>query len=133
MLLPDFSDASWFFVAALVIFIVVIGRYFLVAGLFYAIFYLWFPVKWAQRKINQKAYKQNQFKKEVKWSMITALMFGLSGAVLLVLWQKGFTKVYIKVTDYPLWWMPVSLLIAMLLHETYYYWLHRWMHAPKIF
>jgi sterol desaturase/sphingolipid hydroxylase (fatty acid hydroxylase superfamily) len=51
----------------------------------------------------------------------------------LILWQKGFTKVYLDATEYPLWWMPVSLLIAMLLHETYYYWLHRWMHKPAIF
>ncbi|HVF80944.1 MAG TPA: sterol desaturase family protein, partial [Flavisolibacter sp.] len=31
------------------------------------------------------------------------------------------------------WWLPVSLTIALLVHETYYYWLHRWMHHPKVF
>ncbi len=133
MNLPDFSNPLWFFVAALVMFAIIIGRYFLIAGLFYILFYLWFPKKWVHRKINLKTYKQNQFKKEVKWSMITALLFALAGAVLLVLWQKGITKVYTTVTDYALWWLPVSLLIAMLLHETYYYWLHRWMHHPAIF
>jgi Delta7-sterol 5-desaturase len=34
---------------------------------------------------------------------------------------------------YPLWWAPLSLAVAMLAHETYYYWLHRWMHQPRIF
>lgn len=28
---------------------------------------------------------------------------------------------------------PLSFLIAIVLHETYYYWLHRWMHLPKIY
>jgi len=27
----------------------------------------------------------------------------------------------------------VSLFISMLIHETYYYWLHRWMHIPSVF
>ncbi|MER3470708.1 MAG: sterol desaturase family protein [Chitinophagaceae bacterium] len=114
-------------------FIVVIGRYVLVAGLFYATFYVWFPKKWQQRKINDRSYKKDQFKKEVSWSCITAGLFALSGTITGILWQKGYTKVYLNATDYPLWWLPVSLLIAMVLHETYYYWLHRWMHQPKIF
>ena len=133
MELPDFSQPLWFFVATLVIFAVVIGRYLLIAGLFYGIFYLWFPSHWHQRKINAKAYKPNQFQKEVKWSTVTAVIFALSGAITLVLWQKGLTKVYTDIHEYPLWWLPLSLVISLLLHETYYYWLHRWMHYPKIF
>jgi sterol desaturase/sphingolipid hydroxylase (fatty acid hydroxylase superfamily) len=32
-----------------------------------------------------------------------------------------------------LWWLPVSFLLSLLIHETYYYWVHRWMHQPRIF
>ena len=131
--LPDFSQPLYFLLATLVVFTVVVGRYFLIAGLFHAVFYLWKPVRFQQRKINIKNYKKDQFKKEIKWSMVTALLFAVAGSIMLVLWQKGFTKVYLDVNEYPLWWLPVSLFIAMLLHETYYYWLHRWMHHPRIF
>ena len=131
--LPDFSDPLWFGAATAVVFAVVIGRYLAIAGLFYGVFYLWFPHKWQQRKINNRSYKTGQFKREVKWSMFTALLFAVAGAAMLVLWQKGYTQVYLNTGDYAWWWMPASLLIAMLLHETYYYWLHRWMHHPKIF
>jgi sterol desaturase/sphingolipid hydroxylase (fatty acid hydroxylase superfamily) len=133
MQLPDFTDPLWFLVTTLVVFAVVIGRYFLIAGLFYGVFYLWYPHRWKERKINERSYKQGQFRKEVGWSIITAAIFAVSGAATMVLWQKGYTKVYLEVGDYPLWWLPVSLLVAMLLHETYYYWLHRWMHHPKVF
>lgn len=133
MHLPDFSQPLWFALATLIIFAVVIGRYFLIAGLFHGLFYLWFPQRWQSRQVNQSKYKPGQFRREVKWSVITALLFALAGSGLLVLWQKGYTKVYLSIHDYPLWWLPVSLIIAMLLHETYYYWLHRWMHQPKIF
>ena len=133
MQLPDFSQPLWFVVATLVIFAVVIGRYFLIAGAFHAVFFMWAPKRFSQRKINSRDYKPRQFRREVAWSLITALLFAVAGSGLLVLWQKGYTKVYLDVHDYPLWWLPVSLAIAMLLHETYYYWLHRWMHRPRIF
>lgn len=131
--LPDFTQPLWFAIATLVIFLVVVGRYLLIAGLFHLIFYVWYPQRWLQRKINHRGYKTGQFRKEVKWSMITALLFALAGSIMLALWQNGYTKVYTNVNDYPLWWLPLSLFIALLAHETYYYWLHRWMHHPKVF
>jgi sterol desaturase/sphingolipid hydroxylase (fatty acid hydroxylase superfamily) len=133
MELPDLSQPVWFLVAVLVVFAVVIGRYFLIAGLFYAIFYKWSKARWQVRKINDRDYKDGQFRKEVSWSMITAGIFAVSGAAMGLLWQKGYTKIYADVNDYPLWLLPVSLLIALFVHETYYYWLHRWMHHPSIF
>src|SRR5688572_22800471 len=119
MQLPDLSHPLWFFVAVAVVFAVVIGRYLLIAGLFYSFFYLWRPTQWQQRKINERSYKKGQFKKEVFWSTVTALIFAFSGAITALLWQQGFTKVYLDVHDYPLWWLPLSLAVAMLVHETY--------------
>jgi Delta7-sterol 5-desaturase len=131
--LPDFSQPLWFLALTAVVFAIVVGRYFLIAGLFHLAFYRWQPKRWEQRKISTKAYKKDQFRKEVQWSMITALLFAVAGAAMGVLWQKGYTRIYTDVAEYPLWWLPVSLGVAMLLHETYYYWLHRWMHHPKVF
>jgi sterol desaturase/sphingolipid hydroxylase (fatty acid hydroxylase superfamily) len=133
MILPDVSQPAVFLWVTLVIFAIVIGRYLLIAGIFHAVFYLWYPEKWAARKISKRAYKPDQFRKEIKWSTITASLFAVSGTLLLLMWQKGFTKVYFDVNEYPLWWLPLSLLVAMLVHETYYYWLHRAMHHPKLF
>jgi sterol desaturase/sphingolipid hydroxylase (fatty acid hydroxylase superfamily) len=133
MQLPDFLNPLWFLFITAIFFAIITGRYFLFAGLFYSIFYLWFPKKWALRKLNKKNYKTDQFKREVKWSMITALIFSLSGAITMILWQKGFTKIYTDLNLYGWWYLPCSLVILMVLHETYYYWLHRWMHKPKVF
>jgi lathosterol oxidase len=133
MQLPDLSNPLWFTVATVVVFAVVIGRYFLVAGLFYLVFHKWRKNQWQSRKINSRAYSHGQFKKEVGWSMFTAFLFAITGATMGLAWQKGLLKVYTDINDYPLWWVPASLMIALVLHETYYYWLHRWMHVPKIF
>jgi Delta7-sterol 5-desaturase len=133
MHLPDASQPYWFLVATIVMFVVVIGRYVLIAGLFHAVFHLWFPERWRERKVMNRDYKTSQLKKEVFWSSITAFIFAVSGAFTLWLWQKGYTKIYFDLHAYPLWWLLLSLAISMVLHETYYYWLHRWMHHPSVF
>lgn len=133
MRLPDFTSPIGFISTTLILFLIIIGRYFLVAGMFYTIFYRWYPYRWNSRKINHKKYKSGQFRKEVTWSCITAMIFSLSGTITLILWQKGFTKVYLNWSDYPIWWIPLSLVLSLIVHETYYYWVHRWMHLPKVF
>jgi Delta7-sterol 5-desaturase len=131
--LPDFSSPLGFLILSGLFFLVVTGRYLLIAGIFYGVFYKWFPEKWQYRKINNRNYKKQQFKKEVSWSMTTALIFSIAGALTVVLWQQGFTKVYLNINEYGWWYLPVSLFISMFLHETYYYWVHRWMHRPAVF
>lgn len=131
--LPDFFSAYWFFLLTVIFFLIITGRYFLVAGIFYLVCYVWFPSKFEQRKINKKKYKKDQLKKEIKWSIITSFLFSITGAMMVILWQKGFTKVYTEVDLYGWWYLPLSLVIFMLAHESYYYWLHRWMHRPAVF
>jgi sterol desaturase/sphingolipid hydroxylase (fatty acid hydroxylase superfamily) len=133
MNLPDFTSFYWLIMLMIIFFVVITGRYFLIAGLFYFIFYVWFPEKWKQRKISQKEYKKGQLKKEIKWSMISAVIFSITGALTVILWQKGHTKIYTEPDAYGWWYLPASLIIFMFLQETYYYWIHRWMHIPSVF
>lgn len=130
---PDFADPLVFFIITIVVFLVVIGRYFLVAGLFQLWFYRWNKEKWAKRWLGKKELDKKQFYTELKWSMVTASIFAFAGSFTAILWQRGLTKIYLDLHDYPLWYLPISLLASMLIHETYYYWLHRWMHKPAVF
>ena len=114
-------------------FLVVVGRYILIAGLFHFWFCIWKKDKWTNRSLSKKKIDQKQFNSEIKWSVITSLIFAVAGSFTALLWQKGYTRLYIDTDKYALWYMPVSLLISMFVHENYYYWLHRWMHQPKIF
>jgi len=131
--MPDFSRPENFLLATLVVFVIVVGRYFLIAGLFQ----WWFRAvkydKWESRNLSKKQIDKRQFYNEIKWSIVTSLIFAVAGSITVVLWQKGYTKLYLDVREYGLLYLPVSLIISMLIHETYYYWLHRWMHKPTIF
>ncbi len=133
MNLPDFTSGYWPLVLTGIFFLVITARYFLVAGIFYLVFYTWFRFKFEMRKINKADYKPGQFKKEIKYSLISSLIFAIAGTLTVILWQKGFTKVYTKIDWYGWWYLPASLLIYMFLQETYYYWIHRWMHIPAVF
>ncbi|HEX6334943.1 MAG TPA: sterol desaturase family protein [Flavisolibacter sp.] len=132
-MMPDLKEPLWFLAATAVIFGMVTIRYFVVAGIFYLVFYSWRPQVWTSRRINDRPFTKKQFRTEVLWSLVTSVIFALAGAVSVLLWQRGSLRVYEDVAKYSWWWLPGSMVVALLLHETYYYWLHRWMHRPAVF
>ncbi len=127
------SNPLIFLTATLIMFLVVAGRYIFIAGIFHFWFYIWKKDRWSNRSLSKKIIDKKQFHNEVKWSVFTSLIFAVAGSFTALLWQKGYTRLYFDVHKYTLWYLPVSLLISMLIHETYYYWLHRWMHQANVF
>jgi sterol desaturase/sphingolipid hydroxylase (fatty acid hydroxylase superfamily) len=52
---------------------------------------------------------------------------------MIMAWQRGYTSIYVEWNDYPIWYIPLSFIGALFVHETYYYWVHRWLHHPSIY
>lgn len=75
-----------------------------------------------------------QVRKEIGWSLASAGIYGLPAGLLAWGWQEhGWTRIYSDVTDYPLWWFPASVAVYLLLHDSWFYWTHRWMHRPAVY
>ena len=75
-----------------------------------------------------------QIRREIGWSLASAFIYGAPAGLLAWGWQEhGWTRVYTDVAAYPLWWLPVSVLVYLLLHDAWFYWTHRWMHRPALF
>src|SRR6476620_4594421 len=75
-----------------------------------------------------------QVRREIGWSLASAFIYAAPAGILAWGWQAhGWTRVYTDVDDYPLWWLPLSVAIYLLLHDTWFYWTHRLMHRPSIF
>ena len=129
----DFTDPWNFSLFTITTFGIIFFRYLLISGVYHYIFYKLFREKFKKNVINFKPKEVQQFRTEIIRSAITSFIFALSGTILLILWKAGYTGIYLEWSAYSLWYLPVSLLVAMLIHETYYYWLHRWMHRPKIY
>ena len=129
----DYSQPLLFLFLVFILFFIILFRYVLAAGGFYLYFYLWKPKQYQKRKLNDKRRDPKQLKFELKWSFITSLIFAVTGALAFVAWQQGYTLVYEDIGKYGWFYFFFSIGIYMFIHETYYYWLHRWMHKPAIF
>ena len=75
-----------------------------------------------------------QVRREILWSLAAALIYGVPAGVVAWGWQAhGWTRIYDRIDALPLWWWPVSVMIYLLAHDSWFYWTHRWMHRPRLF
>lgn len=122
-----------FLVYVLIFFLAISLRYFVAAGVFYWYYYVAQNEKFSTKRLSRRGYKKGQIRKEIIWSIKSSAIFAAVGAGTYWLWQKDLTAVYTDVSQYGYWYLPASLAIIFFLHETYYYWVHRWMHHPSVF
>lgn len=87
------------------------------------------------RKAIQKLIRRrrSQIKREVVFATLSSLLFAILAAGTYVLYCEGFTRIYTSWKEYPFWYFLISIPIVLFAYETYYYWLHRWMHRRSIF
>lgn len=114
-------------------FVILLIRYFITAGFFYAFYLKVKNNKTDKQLLSTRPLKKEQVKKEIYWSIVSSAIFAFFGAVTYWLYLHDYTAIYLDASKFDYWYLPLSLLIVLLLHETYYYWLHRAMHIPKIY
>lgn len=114
-------------------FVILLIRYFITAGFFYAFYLKVKNNKTDKQLLSTRPLKKEQVKKEIYWSIVSSAIFAFFGAVTYWLYLHDYTAIYLDASKFGYWYLPLSLLIVLLLHETYYYWLHRAMHIPKIY
>ncbi len=75
-----------------------------------------------------------QIRREIGWSLASAVIYGVPAGIIAWGWQAhGWTRIYTGWSDYPLWYLPASVLLYLFAHDTWFYWTHRAMHAPRLF
>jgi sterol desaturase/sphingolipid hydroxylase (fatty acid hydroxylase superfamily) len=80
------------------------------------------------------AGRARQIRGEIGWSLLSAAIYGVPAGIVAWGWQAhGWTRIYTDTGAFPLWYLPVSLLLYLFAHDTWFYWTHRWMHRPKWF
>lgn len=79
--------------------------------------------------------RQKQVRSEIRWSLISAIIYGVPAGLVLELWRThGLTQLTTRFEGPLDWlWWPLSVLVYLFLHDTWFYWTHRWMHGPKLF
>ena len=117
----------------IIVTILFILRYMAIAGFIYYIFYEWKRAKFSILKIQKMVPGKAQIKREILYSLLTFLIYG-SSIWLFIYWEAhDYTKSYENITEYGLGYFLVSILIMILIHDTYFYWSHRLIHHSKFF
>ena len=110
-------------------------RYFIIAGLFYALLWLRPSNKVHGDLLVEARPDPAIIRHEVTMSLISSIIYALPGAMVIEAWKAGGTAIYshdpITLLDYG--YIPLSIFIYLFIHDTYFYWTHRVMHLPHFF
>ena len=108
-------------------------RYLFIAGTAFLIFYVLFSRKFKTNKIQSKKAKRKDFLREISFSLQTIAI--IASVIMLIVFTglREHTQFYGDINQYPIWWVPISVVLALILHDTYFYWMHRSIHSKRLY
>lgn len=110
----------------------ILGRYFLLAGGTFGILYLI-----SRTRLSKTAWPQyhqwSLIRKDIALSVQSAFLFALIAAVMMLLYQAGYTRIYSSVDDYGWGYLGLSFCLTLILQDAYFYGTHRLLHHPYLF
>ncbi|MGB7395881.1 MAG: sterol desaturase family protein [Pricia sp.] len=125
----DFTEFTTIVVTYLLLFLIIFVRYIAFSGSYYFLLFKVLRGRLSERILVEDRPRPKQVKRELQLSVYSALIFALMALGIIILWQKGWTGIYNDPYAFPLWYIPLSVLAFLFIQDTYYYWLHRWMHS----
>ncbi len=108
-------------------------RYVFFAGIAWLLGYVLFKRWWAKRKIIERMPASSDIWREIRASAVTVVVFGLVGVATVYVIKAGHTLMYKRIDQHGWPWFFASILLCIVLHDTYFYWTHRLMHHRRLF
>jgi Delta7-sterol 5-desaturase len=109
-------------------------RYFFVAGLAFLIFYVLVRKKISYKKIQKKFPRNKDYLREIVYSITTISIFALVPLIILGIPSvRKHTFFYTNVHEHGWLYFFLAFPLMFIIHDTYFYWMHRLMHHKKLF
>lgn len=108
-------------------------RYFALAGGAWLVFWKWLYPKWKAHSLYTSPPDRRHRRREISYSLLTTFIFLGPVALVLTTSDSGLSQVYSDLSDQGWWWYVMSYPILFFWHETYFYWVHRFMHWKPIY
>lgn len=108
-------------------------RYLMFSGVAYIVFYIWRRPALCRFKIQPAFPKSTTVRTELLFSMITILIFALAFYGIVFSPLRAYTLIYTDFHEYSVIYFVLSFVLVILIHDTYFYWIHRLMHWRTIF
>ncbi|MEX2382573.1 MAG: sterol desaturase family protein [Opitutales bacterium] len=127
----DSLDSFLRFVSA--VYATQLGRYLIFSGSAFLICYVLFRGPLQRFKIQKSVPEWTQYRHEIFWSLVSLLIFTLVAWSIFNPWIRPHTQIYFNIGDYGWGWVGASVVLLILLHDTWFYWTHRLMHHRRLF
>ena len=92
-------------------------KYFIFAGVPFLIFYKLYANTFSKSKIQSRWAKKKDFIREILHSIQMIFISTVLVVTILKSPLKDYTLFYNTKSDYSIWWIPISVLLALLLHH----------------
>ena len=109
-------------------------KYFVIAGPTFFIFYVFLRKKIAYKKIQARFPKTGDYWWEIFFSTLSIVIFSVPPLIMLYSDTiRPHTTFYSDISTYGWPYAILAFPLMLLIHDTYFYWMHRLMHHPKLF
>ncbi|MDP3457833.1 MAG: sterol desaturase family protein [Hyphomonas sp.] len=85
------------------------------------------------RKIRNTPHRARQIRDELRNSAITILVFVALDVLIFDLGDRGLFRKYDEIGQFGWLWFFVSIPVALVLHDAWFYWTHRLMHTKRFY
>ncbi len=109
------------------------GRYLLGAGAGFLVFWVWGRERWRHRLISGRYEPWSSMRREIAYSASTAVIFSLVGTVLIYGTRAGVFRLYDHPQRYGWGYFLISIVLLIVIQDTYFYWTHRALHTRALF
>jgi sterol desaturase/sphingolipid hydroxylase (fatty acid hydroxylase superfamily) len=115
--------------------VVLIGsRYLVIASLAFLIWYVVLRRVMASKKIQAKYPQFKDYAREIGFSISTVFIMTFIPATILGSPElSSHTKFYKDLHQYSMLWFVLAFPVMAVMHDTYFYWMHRFIHHPNLF
>jgi len=109
-------------------------KYFLIAGPAFLIFYVFLRRKINYKKIQKSFPRKKDYWREIFFSVLSIIIFSVPPLVMLYSNSiRPYTTFYEDISEFGWAYAILAFPLMLLIHDTYFYWMHRVMHHPKLF
>jgi len=109
-------------------------KYFLIAAPVFLIFYVLLKKKIFYKKIQARFPKLKDYAREIFFSTLSIIIFSVPPLVMLYSDSiRPHTTYYENIDDYGMLYLILAFPLMLLMHDTWFYWIHRMMHSPRLF
>ena len=109
------------------------ARYFVIAGVFFFIFYIFRKNYYSHLKIQERVPDKKMIYSEIFFSFFTMLIFVAIDYIIIYLKNHNYLMIYDDISEYGILYLILSTVFLIVVHDFYFYLTHRMLHHKKLF